>query len=596
MKRHFSLFFTVALVLAAAILVSILPAAAPDAQPEAAPLKAEEISFAPTLSINDIHLRDNTSLYEGHDPYSVVTMYLTVQKGNTSDGTDHTWDEINAHSAYYYDTLGVPRYQIAGLLQVGNENGPLPGLLGYGRATPNAHVQIRGQTSSKNAQKSYKIELYDNSGQWNGQKTISLNKHQTDGMRFRNKLAFDLMSNIPQIMSLRTQFVHLYVRDMTGDDPDHFADYGLFTQVEQLNKTALRSHGLDRNGQLYKVEACEFYAYDALKLVTDPDYNQKAFEDFLEIKGDQDHTKLLEMIRMVNDYSLTNDEVLDACFDRENLAYWMAFMILMGNADTQNRNVFLYSPLNSSTWYFLPWDNDGILVQGELYIRGKSDAGTWEKGISNYWGNMIFRRALSSSRFRQELDDAIHDLRKNYLAEDTVSQLAERYAQTVLPYVHQMPDSLHQRLTQEQYHAVVQDLPKEITRNYEEYRRSLNSPMPFYVDLPIQRGNMLELRWESAFDMMGSEVSYQVTLARDYFFEDVLFQTQAPIRLNSITCDITLEPGQYFIRVGASNAAGHTQNSFDYYAAADHTKIYGAYSFFVKEDGTFEPYITTEGD
>ena len=44
--------------------------------------------------------------------------------------------------------MGVERYQVAGLLQVGDENGPIEGEVGYGESVPNATVQIRGQTSS----------------------------------------------------------------------------------------------------------------------------------------------------------------------------------------------------------------------------------------------------------------------------------------------------------------------------------------------------------------------------------------------------------------------------------------------------------------
>ena len=52
-------------------------------------------------------------------------------------------------------------------------------------------------------------------GEWRGQRTIALNKHVSDVFRFRNKLAYDLMKDIPQMMSARTQFVHLYVKDTT---------------------------------------------------------------------------------------------------------------------------------------------------------------------------------------------------------------------------------------------------------------------------------------------------------------------------------------------------------------------------------------------
>ena len=73
--------------------------------------------------------------------------------------------------------MGVKRYQVAGLLQVGNEDGPVSGELGYDQEVPNASVQIRGESSSKNAQKNYKIKLKKNKGEWNCQRTINLNKH-----------------------------------------------------------------------------------------------------------------------------------------------------------------------------------------------------------------------------------------------------------------------------------------------------------------------------------------------------------------------------------------------------------------------------------
>ena len=78
----------------------------------------EEIKKAETQDINDVHLRDKDSLYENDDETSVVTMYLTVSRGNSSEGTAHTWKEINSYSAYDYDKMGVERYQTAALLQV----------------------------------------------------------------------------------------------------------------------------------------------------------------------------------------------------------------------------------------------------------------------------------------------------------------------------------------------------------------------------------------------------------------------------------------------------------------------------------------------
>ena len=69
-----------------------------------------------------------------------VTMYLTVSVGNEGEGTNHTWEEVNTYSAYDYDEMGVDRYKVAGLLQVGNEEGLIPGEFGYGQLASNCTV------------------------------------------------------------------------------------------------------------------------------------------------------------------------------------------------------------------------------------------------------------------------------------------------------------------------------------------------------------------------------------------------------------------------------------------------------------------------
>ncbi len=154
-------------------------------------------------------------------------MYLTVSSGNSAENTDHTWEEINTYSVYDYERMGVDRYKVEGLLQIGDENGVLDGELGYNQVSPNCTVQIRGQTSSNAPQKNYKISIKDNKGQWRGQSTIALNKHMNESLRFRNKMAYDLISGIDEMMGLRTTFVHLYVKDTTHGGNGEFQDYGI---------------------------------------------------------------------------------------------------------------------------------------------------------------------------------------------------------------------------------------------------------------------------------------------------------------------------------------------------------------------------------
>lgn len=538
---------------------------------------------APRTELNGVHLRDNPELYTVYDDSGVVTMYLTVSRGNDSENTNHSWAEINHYSVYDYEAMGVPRYQVAALLQVGDENGPLPGELGYGVEAPNATVQIRGQTSSRNAQKNYKIELKKNKGSWRGQRAIALNKHMSEGLRFRNKMAYDLIKGIDQMMGLRTQFVHLYVKDLTDNDTGAFVDYGLYTQVEQLNKTALKAHGLDSTGQLYKVNFFEFYRYeDAIKLTTDPTFDQAKFDSYLETKGSSDHSKLIEMLEKLNDESQPMEKLLETYFDVENIAYWMAFQLLTDNVDTQSRNMYLYSPQNSDTWYILDWDNDDMLRRKEHELIRFTDAESWEWGISNYWGNVLFRRCLQTASYREALDTAVQELH-DYLNADRIEEMTAHYRTITEQYIWQMPDMEHLPLTRTQYDMVAKALPEEIEENYQQYPEGYHYPMPFYIGTPSLQNGVLQLSWDTSYDFNAEDISYTVELARDYQFRQMVYREEHVVL--PLTQTAAPAAGQYFIRVRATNASGYTQDAFDYYVI-DSGKVYGVKCFYIQPDGT----------
>ena len=539
------------------------------------------------------HLEDKSTLYENDVEDSVVTMYLTVRRGNKADNTDHSWSSINSYSVYDYEAMGVDRYQVEGLLQVGDESGPVAGELGFGETAPNATVQIRGQSSSKNVQKNYKIRLKDEHGSWRGQQTIALNKHVSDGLRYRNKMAFDLLKEIPQLMSLRTQFVHLYVKDQT-DDPSNktFQDYGLYTQVEQLNKTALRAHGLDRYGQLYKVNEFEFYRdEDVIRLETDPDFDQKAFEHLLEIKGDHDHSKLIRMLEEINDYSVKSDQLMADWLDEENIAYWMAFQILMGNSDSQNRNFYLYSPKNVDRFYILPWDFDGMLFFDEYDLKGSSLNDSWERGISNYWGNMLFRRCLQSAHFRSVLDEAIEDLRAHVLTKEHMTAMAERYAAVVKNVVYQQPDILKASLTEAQYDTLTENIYRNVEEAYQSYRASLEKPMPFYIGVPEpDEEGKLRIAWDPSYDFREGTLVYHASIARNSDGTEVVASYDGA--WPEWTTEL-LPAGQYFLKVSVCDEAGNTQDAFDYYATRK-GKVYGTKCFYVDADGTISEDVVGE--
>lgn len=94
-------------------------------------------------------------------PSGLPLYLLTVRRGNAADNTDYSWEEVNRYSVSDYMEMGVERYGVEAILQIGDDNGPIPGELGYNEMIPNAIVNIRGATSSNHVQKSYKISLME---------------------------------------------------------------------------------------------------------------------------------------------------------------------------------------------------------------------------------------------------------------------------------------------------------------------------------------------------------------------------------------------------------------------------------------------------
>lgn len=570
-----------ALLLAAFILAGC---AAEPIPPEASYEDAPTVQAIPRETLSEGNIHDNDALYAGADPTSVINMYLTVSAGNEADSSNHTWAEINAHSTYYYEDLGVDRYKVEGILQIDDGSGLGEGSYGYGETVPNVTVQIRGQTSSAYASKNYKIRIKAGKDEYNGQRTLALNKHISDPYRFLNKMCYDLLTEIPQLVSARTQFVRLYVKDTTAGGTGNYVDYGLYTMVEQINRTYLKNHGLDDRGKLYKVNMFEWHDYDEIMAVGD-DYDEDAFESYLEIKGSNDHADLRNMLTELQNYSIPITEIIENHFDPENLCYWMAFQILIGNYDSGARNAYIYSPLNSQKWYFISWDMDASFRRNYFAKTGYLEGLSWERGLTQYVSLVLFQRMMKEDRYRQQLDDAIHDLMEHALAPEKIAECAAAYSTVVKNDIYNNAFSKgFSQLTPKEYDRYVSMLASEIQINYEYYLESLAHPWPFFVNTPEYHEDGIFFSWGASYDIRGESVTYAYQLATDYRFRHILSEgSELSIPYARIEL---LEPGTYYLKVTATNESGHTTDCFDYYGIANAGKIYGCYVFTVEADGT----------
>ncbi len=533
-------------------------------------------------------LRDSAARYEGENEPPVITFYLTVGRGNAAEGTDHTWAEVNDFPMEYYEQKGIAPYQCEAVLQVGDEAGPLPDGFGYGQRAANATVRLRGSGASRQPQKSYRIAIKQGKGRFEDQKVVVLNKHSSDPLRFKNRLAYGLMQQIPGLFSARTRFVHLYVKDKTEGENGLFEDYGLYTQVEQPNKAYLKAHGLDKDGQLYQADRFDWGRHpDALRLATDPGFSRQEFEQYLEIKGSDDHSKLLSLLDAVNDRAKPIVQVVDTYFDRDNLYSWLAFQILTGNRDAAYGGYYLYSPQLLDKWYLISWDNDGMLSDSYQKLRDPAWTSSWNHGIFSFTGSVLFRRMLQDESCRAALDEKVEMLFQESLSSQVLSGLARNYAGLAKPYVYKLPDRIYGRVNMEDYDDLVLQLPAEVEMHYQEYRDSLLEPWPFHILAPEPAEGGVLLRWEDAYLHETREtVSYTVELAKSYAFDDcILKKTDAA---DTQMLSGPLLPGQYFLRVRASVPSGASQDACEVYYAESGAAVCSTICFYVMEDGSIE--------
>ena len=534
---------------------------------------------------------DAENLYDTDDANDISVVYLAVALGNEDDGTDYTWTQINTVSL---PAQGDQPYQCEAVFQLGDRNAPTEGSFGYGQLTANAVVRLQGTNASTRQQKSYRITIKDGMGNLDGMKSVILSKSFTDPLRITNKLCYQLMEDIPALMSTRTRLVRLYVKDTTAGADAPYIDYGLYTMIEPINKTYFKNRGLDVNGAIYKASQFDFARHeDVITLATSPDFQEDAFEELLEVKGDQDHSLLLEMLDAVNNPDIPIQQVVSTYFNQDNLYSWLAFNILTGNKDASTDNYYLYSPTGSNRFYFISWDNDGAFRDVYDEMRAPGQSPSWDTGIFSFYDNVLFSRMLQDASCISSLSTAVDTLYETYLSESAVNAAATQLTSLAKDEIYSMPDRTFARVTQPQYDSLKASMGTQVTENYYSYYESLEAPAPFHIHEPnIQDDGQLLLSWDES--ACTQDVTYSVQLDDAWSFDTPLFTT-SDLRSTELKID-QLPTGQYFLRVTASSADGKSQIAYETYSTELKNTLYGVLCFYVLPDGSVHASYFDGGD
>lgn len=523
------------------------------------------LSDAPNV-VQKTGLTEDKRLYERDNDTSVVPIYITVLPEDSDKKQPLTWYSLNR----IRERMAEGDLNVIVQEGLADGSGPKSGMFGYGVADANGKISLRGNSSRYLSQRSYKIKLNDQAGLWHDQRTLNLNKHAFDVSRIRNKLSFDILETLPNMTSLRTQFIHLYVKDLSegSKDDKKFEDYGLFTHIEQPNGNFLKNHWLDPYGQLYKAIMFEFFRYpDELKSQSDPNYNKEAFETRLEINGREEHDKLLAMLDDVNNLAIPIDDVIEKHFDLDNYLTWLAANILMDNMDTNAQNFLLYSPLNSSKWYFLPWDYDG----GWELQRGLHSISDYSSGISNFWGVRLHNRFFRSEEHVRMLKDKIDELYET-INNGTVRKILDPLRDVAEPFIKRTPDINFMPIQVDKLSEEYERIAGVPLRSLERFKEDVEKPKPFFLGDLEKKGGRQAFIWDPSFDLQGDDLVYDFTVAKDPAFTQIV---EERLNLPGTTIELALTPGTYYWKVIARDKPGHIQIAFDIYFDTENTPYYG---------------------
>lgn len=505
--------------------------------------------------LNGMPFQENKGIYKEDIDDRVITLYLTVYPTPDEEGnmlTMDDFDRIQAREMDYNPELEV-------LVQEGDDGGLLTDGFGSNALEPNGIIRVRGHSARGGLYKSFKVKLYDRAGTFQGQKVFNLNKHPFDTTKVTNKFSFDYFEKLSDIGSFRTQFVHLYIRDMASQGKE-YVDYGLYTHIEQPNKTYLRSRGLDDSGNLYKARSFEFLRYpDKLKAEDDPEYDEALFDTVLNIREGKSHKKLLQMLDDVNNMNLDFNEVFNKHFNRENYLTWMGINILFGNEDTVSQNFIIYSPQNAMTWYFLPWDYDGAMKYGER--RGVSSVSDTMYGVGRYWGVILHRRFFRDPANIEALTAKIDELMETITPENTRA-LTDSYKPVIRKYIDKAPDIGLLRTSPSFVEPYLDSYQMIIEYNRERYLKALENPMPVFTAEPVQnQDGSFVFSWEPSYDLQRDLITYDLEVARDYHFSNVIFSSKD--RKETSVTTTPLSSGIYYWRLTIKDDKGNIQYSFN---------------------------------
>jgi spore coat protein CotH len=218
-----------------------------------------------------------------------------------------------------------------------------------GTILTNCGIKLKGNSSYNNpsTKKSFKLDFneYVSGQNYDGLKKLNLNNNFKDPTMLREKLMYDFL-NINGCYAPRAQFTNVYINGQL---------WGLYTTVEEIDKTFLSKTFNDDKGNLFKGDPTgDLKWLGNAQALYEPKYELKLNE------GLNDWTDLITFINSLNNSPASSfHQDLDTIFDAENFIKTWAAHTLFANLDSyigSGHNYYIYHDSIEGKFRFITWD------------------------------------------------------------------------------------------------------------------------------------------------------------------------------------------------------------------------------------------------
>ena len=262
-----------------------------------------------------------------------------------------------------------------------------------------------------------------------GFKKFSLKNNYNDSSFLREKVTAEVFANAGLAVS-NTAFYTLYVDH--GDGPEYF---GLYTLVEEVDNTVIKTQFSSDDGNLYKPE-------DYGSSFAEGTFNEDGFEKKTN-EDDADWTDIQNLFTALHASTRTSEAEtwrtnLEAVLDVDTFLNYLAVNTVVQNWDTYGRmehNYYLYNNPDNNLLTWIPWDNNEALQDGKM---GGSLNLNFSDLSNNDWPliEFLYNDEVYKAKYDAYVQAVINGpFETSYIqgVYDTYSSLVEPYGTTEVP-------------------------------------------------------------------------------------------------------------------------------------------------------------------